>query len=95
MVNYKEQEVLFMYTNEKFMCMIENEMVDLTPVVYSIQNKTGNALTVMMSLHLKLNMDDMLTIICYISKMKSVPSRFYRGDLFLHGKLISTTSNSA
>lgn len=84
-----------MYTNEKFTCMIENEIVDLTPVVYNIQNKTGKALDSMMDLNLSIDINDMLTIISYISKNRSVPSRFYHGDLFLHGKLISTTSSSA
>lgn len=74
--------------NNQFICVIDNEEVDLTPIAESILNKRGHSLEIMSSLKLNLDERDMLTLICYIAKKKIVPKEFFHGDVFWHGKLV-------
>lgn len=74
--------------NNDFVCVIDNKEVDLTPVAENIFNKRGRSLEAMTSLKLNLNVEDMLTLICYMTKKKAVPKEFFHGDVLWHGKLV-------
>lgn len=74
--------------NNDFVCVIDNKEVDLTPVAESILNKKGRSLETMASLKLNLDVADMLTLICYITKKKAVQKEFFHGDVLWHGQLV-------